>query len=547
MSERLGIVSGAERVASDGSGFHGDWLKGEPAAVAFLPRHPTRPADWEARLEEAAATEPAGEVWERARADAARLGSDEASLANVDALAGGRALCVTTGQQPGLFLGPLYTVWKAMTAVALARRLTAETGRPVVPVFWNAADDSDFGEVGRAFFPGERFRLTRHALDGGELPAGGMVGDLGTAGTRRELAGLKDDWAGRPSGSRLAAHLEKALDRAADHGELSTALMLDLFAGTGLVVVDGRWSELRRSATPLFTRWAERRAEAERAVVESGEALETVGYRARITEASARRGLFELRGGVRIPFEGTDDDLRERIRRAPETLSPNVTLRPLVQDSLFPNVATVAGPGEVSYHAQLARSYSLLGVGMPVLFPRFEATLVPEGVRQLAERRGVSTEDLVRDFDGALQSTADRALPVSLRTALSDLDESLAVGLTRLRDEAAAFEPKLEGATRDGGRRIEDTLAKLRDRIAAAARAEEARRDPAVKNYREFLRPRGVPQERVVSALTLFLEGRGHPLDCLAEPLDRHIDAARAGDPGHWLLDPGSCPEEDDS
>ena len=538
------IDSGPIAIPSDATGFHGAWLRGEPAALAFLPRHPSRRADWEARLAEAAATEPAPEVFERARDDGERLGADELARANAHALSTGDALCVTTGQQPGLFLGPLYTVWKAMTAVAWARRLGVESGRRIVPVFWNAADDSDFGEVGRAFFPGEAFRLTRHALEGGELPAGGMVGDLSTEGTRHELAGLEADWAGRPRGAALLAHLEASLARAGDHGELATALLHELFAGTGLVVVDGRWPELRRAAAPLLGAWADRREEATRSVVEAGQALEAAGFRAHISDASAERGVFEIRGGVRLPFEGTPGELGERTRSAPETLSWNVTLRSLVQDRLLPNVATVGGPGEISYHAQLVGVYELLGVGLPVPVPRFEATLVPAGVRRLAERRGADLGALVRDFDGALQATAARALPEPLAIALDDFDTAFAHASDRVRLEAAAFDPKLEKAAAEARRRSEEAQRKLREKISAAVRAEESRRDPAVKNYREFLRPRGVPQERVVSALTLFLEGRGDPFSCLAEALDRHVDATREGVPDHWLLDLDACPEE---
>ena len=369
-------AGGPAAIPSEAAGFAGAWMRADPAALEFWSRHPHRDEDWTERLRAAGETPPARTVWERAARDGERLGADAAARSGIEALASGKALCVTTGQQPGLFLGPLYSVWKAMTVVALAARLEARTGRKTVPVFWSAADDSDFGEVGRAFFPGEAFRLTRHALEGGDLPAGGLVGDLGTEGTRRELEGLKVDWAGRARGAELIGHLERGLDRAGDHGELTLALLYDLFRGTGLVVVDGRWPELRREAAPLFRRWAERREEVGEAIIERGRQLEAAGFPARIAETSARRGLFELRDARRVPFAGSGAELLERIANDPETLSPNVTLRPLVQDSLFPNVATIGGPGEIAYHAQLATAYGLLGVDPPVLVPRYEATLL---------------------------------------------------------------------------------------------------------------------------------------------------------------------------
>jgi bacillithiol biosynthesis cysteine-adding enzyme BshC len=536
------IVSGGPAaVPSELAGFTGDWVRG--SGDGWLPRHPARTADWDARIAELAGREPAPEVWERAARDGERLGADEASRQAARALAAGEALCVTTGQQPGLFLGPLYTVYKAMSALVLARELGATLGRPVVPVFWNAADDSDFAEIGITSLPDEDLRLTRHKLDGGELPAGGMVGDLGTEGTRRALDPIRASFAERPGGSPILRHLDGALERAADHGELTAALLQDLFRGTGLVVVDGRWPELRRAAAPLFRRWAERRAEASDAVVAAGIRLEEAGYRAPIKEESTRNGLFDSRDGRRLPFDGTDADLLARIDTDPETLSPNVMLRPLVQDSRFPNVATIGGPSEIAYHAQLADEYRLLDVTMPLLVPRFEATLVPEGVRDLAARRGEPVEHFVRDFDAAMRRTTDRALPAPLRDALTDLEASLQGGFERVRAAAADYDSKLESAVPDAERRAGDAVGKLREKITAAVRAEEVRRDPAVKRYRDFLRPRGVPQERVLSGLTLFLESEAHPLDCLRDPISAHLAAVKEGRPLHWLLDFGGCRE----
>jgi bacillithiol biosynthesis cysteine-adding enzyme BshC len=527
----------ARATPSTAEGFHGDWMHGREPAVGFLPRHPSREADWTARVHALAGRPPASAVWARARADAERLGAGAATLRNADALADGSALCVATGQQPGLFLGPLYSLYKAMTAVVLARDLQARLDRPVVPVFWNAADDSDFGEVAQAHLAGDDFRLVRVSLDGGELPAGGMVGNLSVDGTRAALAAA-------PAAAGLRA-LERALDRAADHGELAAALLYDLLGETGLVIVDGRWRELRQEASSLFVRYAGKRAEVTEAVNAAGARLKAAGYRARISPESADHALFILRDGIRLPFPEDDTALARAAAEAPESLSPNVVLRPLVQDSLLPNLATVGGPGEISYHAQLAPVYECLDVDMPVLFPRFEATLVPSGVVDLVSRRGGALEDFVRDFDAAMQATADAALPAPLRGALADLDAAVADRLDALRTEAESFDGKLVGTVDDAGKRIADATGKIRQKLAKAARATEAERDPNLGAYREFLRPRGVPQERVLSALSLFLESTTHPLDCLAEPLARHLESARAGRPEHWLLPLGGCREAD--
>ncbi|HMB68103.1 MAG TPA: bacillithiol biosynthesis BshC, partial [bacterium] len=202
------------------------------------------------------------------------------------------------------------------------------------------------------------------------------------------------------------------------------------------------------------------------------------------------------------------------------------------------------GPSEIAYHAQLAGEYELLGVTMPVLFPRFAATLVPAGVRELAERRREPLESFVRDFDETMRRTADRAMPEPAREAMERLDHGVEQAFESARTAAAAIDPKLDDAFRDAARRAREAAGKARDKVIAAVRAAETRRDPAVKSYREFLRPRGVPQERVLSGLTLFLESEAHPLDCLAPGLEAHLDAVRERTALHWLIDFGGCRDE---
>jgi hypothetical protein len=159
---------------------------------------------------------------------------------------------------------------------------------------------------------------------------------------------------------------------------------------------------------------------------------------------------------------------------------------------------------------------------------------------ELAERRDGTIEDFVRDFDAAMKATADRALPEPLRAALDGFERRVDAEAETVREAAAEFDPALARATEDALRRAREAVEKLRGKAADAARAAEQRRDPAVKNYREFLRPRGVPQERVLSALVLFLDSAEHPLDRLDAALAKHLDAVRDGQALHWLVELGA-------
>lgn len=528
---------GVVAASPEAGGFAADWASASPRAATFLPRHPTRESAWTERAAEVAAWPPSREILERARADALRLGADERAVGSADALLRGEAVCVTAGQQPGLLLGPLFTVYKAWTAVALAAEVERRTGRRAVPLFWNAGDDSDFAEISAAVLPERDLRLMRVSLEGGELPAGAMVGDLSPAGTARAVEVLTPALGAWPAWPSVVARIDAARGRARDHGELATALLYGLLADTGLLVVDGRWGEMRRAAAPLFRRYAERRAQVSELVRAAGRRLEAAGYRARIADASTEQALFDAADGRRLPFSGSDGELLARIATDPETLSPSVLLRPLVQDSLLPNVVTVAGPGEVAYHAQLAPAYEELGVGMPVVFPRFEATLVPEGAFQLAERRGVSPGYLVRDFDAAMKSTARAALPADFRDAFDALETSVTAAAERARSSAEAFDASLAGAAEETLRRCREAIERFGEKAAQAARAAETKRDPSIRHYREFLRPRGLPQERVLSAVTWALVGTP---EGTMEAVRDHVAGIAAGNHAHWLLRLGS-------
>ena len=532
---RVTNAARAVAVPSRASGFAVDFVRGEKNAQTFLPRQASQWEEEASELAQMPRRGPAASLWSRALSTARRLEASSKTLEHLKLLSEGNALCVATGQQPGILLGPLLVLYKTMTAIQLAGRIAARTRRPVVPVFWIAGDDSDYAEISNVYFPDEEYRLERRGLQASSFPAGGMVGNLPVGTTSAIVQEFRERWSAAPGGEELVRRLEKACAIAKDHGEIHAALLQEYFGEWGLVVVDGRWPEMRNEARELLERWLEERSAVEEDVIRSGEGLERAGYRAQISEVSASSGLFDTQSGKRLPFEGDPAALRARIREEPETLSPNVVMRPLIQDFLLPNVATIAGRAEIAYHAQLAPVYERLGVPMPVLVPRREATLVPSGVFELAERRGAQVEDFVFDFDAAMRATAAAAVPRALNDSMADLDRAIEEGMRRMSDAAQSMDAKLATFASDAHKRLRDTLEKFRVRVAEAARDSERRRDPRLRNYRELLTPFGEPQERVLSSLTLFLESEGRSLERFLDFAGKHADALRERELLHWL------------
>ena len=281
-------------------------------------------------------------------------------------LAAGRARLVMTGQQPCFPLPLGLSLQKAATAIALAAELRAAGQGPVYACFWSAADDSDFAEARGQLLA----RLGRPPLAIGLPPAqerpGGFVGDLEIAVPFVELEGL-----GGLAG-RFAALAPRDGE---DLGAHAARILVELYAPWGLFVLDAREEALRRAAAPLYARYAERRAAFAAALDAAGAALTAEGGAMPLREGIGERALFFLRSRRRLlpPRADYGAVLARRLAAAPEDLSPNAALRPLVQDAVFPVAARVLGPAEWEYHRQLQAGFRVLDLPFAPALPRLRA------------------------------------------------------------------------------------------------------------------------------------------------------------------------------
>lgn len=278
-------------------------------------------------------------------------------------LAGGEALLVVTGQQPCFPLPLGLTLQKAATAVALARRLADRLSRPVLPLFWSGADDSDFEEARAQLLARPGRPPLRVALPAALERRGAFVGGLAIGAAWRDYAELAPEaagWAPRPG---------------EDLGTQQARLLAELFAPWGLLVLDARESALRRAGRGLFLTYAERRQDFAAAIDTEGDRLAAGLGRRPLRAGLGERALFFLRGDRRnLPHgEVYADQLDKRLKARAEDLSPNAALRPLLQDAVFPVAAAVLGPGEWDYHLQLRPGYETLGQAFPPAWPRLRA------------------------------------------------------------------------------------------------------------------------------------------------------------------------------
>jgi len=346
-----------------------------------------------------------------------RLGCGEKALANLELLKQQDAVLVVTGQQAGVFTGPLYTVYKAVTAIQLAARKTRELGIPVIPAFWVAAEDHDFAEIDHIQLMSREQQLVKLRLD--EQPGGKF--SVGHIPVNEAVFRLIDDLdaATNPSEwkGEMLAELRRLAREQGNFADWFAAVMAWLFRDTGLVLINPLIPELRTFLGDIFAGFILRHEEVQAAYNAGVERVKARGYAPQVEKSEEYLHLFRYVDGERLPLLKTEDgvtvrgrdvhwnvaDLAREARENPALFSPNVVLRPVAQDRLLPLLAYIAGPGEISYYALYKDIYPLFGMSMPVIYPRINITLIERPARKLFEKYNLQFTDVTAGPEARLK------------------------------------------------------------------------------------------------------------------------------------------------
>jgi bacillithiol biosynthesis cysteine-adding enzyme BshC len=392
---------------------------------------------------------------------------------------------VVTGQQVGLFSGPAYSIYKALTAIKNARALS-ELGIPAVPVFWLATEDHDFAEVNHVWVFDAKNRPVKIEMNGcensGQRPVGGIAlcDDIPTAQLRAALEGL-------PFAEEAVAIVERAYRPGETMGSAFANLIKELFAKYGLLLVDPLNPLLREIAAPLMREAVEQMPELTDALIARSRELVERGYHAQVLVDKHSSLVFLLQDGKRLALRRTNGDFvaqhlklstAELAARGTD-LSPNALLRPVMQDYLLPSAAYIGGPAELAYLAQSQLLYGKLLGRQPAAFPRAGFTLVDERSRQRMQRYGLEPKDLMTGEQELHDAIAGRLVPESLRKSLDRTRTSFHQSLDALSDELRGFDITLAAALETSRRKIEYQVGKISRKTAnqMMVRDEQATRD----------------------------------------------------------------------
>ena len=442
------------------------------------------------------------------------------TLANIERLRAPDCLAVVSGQQAGLFTGPLYTIYKAITAIKLAGCLTQRNTK-AVPVFWIATEDHDFVEVARAEFISRECQLASVEVSTGLHTEGQPVGKVVLDDSISDVIQQAiDQLPNSEFISDLKDLLSDAWQPGRAFGEAFAMMMTALLGRYGLVFLDPLDSRLKKLAAPLYADAARRAPEIAAAVEMRSRQLEDAGYHAQVAASAnsfplflhdaegARHALTRAENGKyrtkATVEEYTAEELAARALREPESFSPNVTLRAVVQDYLLPTVAYLGGSAEIAYFAQTSEVYRVLGRPITPILPRSSLTMIERHTGRVLERYGLNLADLFAGLDNVLKRVVEEHLGADTAKAFGKSEETVNHELDDLKQQLSSIDPTLVDALETGRRKINYQLEGLRTRFHRAQMARDEAAHRQLQRAFDQLYPEKALQERHINITSLL-------------------------------------------
>jgi bacillithiol biosynthesis cysteine-adding enzyme BshC len=475
------------------------------------------------------------------QAQQARRGAPQASRDAAARLADPNTVAIVTGQQAGLFGGPLFTLLKALTALKLAAQVTQEQGVPAVAIFWIDAEDHDWDEVRSCTVFDSGLAARSVALParpaGAPVPVATVKLDRHITTTLDELEQLLPPTEFRDG---VMQDLRACYTEGRGMAEAFGRWMEQVLGSRGLVVYDASDSASKPIASRVFVSELSKPGETAKLASAAGAHLVSRGYHSQVHAHDEGLALFHLEGGrLAIRQQGGQFVVGDRsiapaalVQEAadrPSAFSPNVLLRPIVQDTLFPTICYVAGPNELAYLGQLRGVYDRFGIPMPLMYPRASATLLDSAAMRFLTKYGLPLEALQPQDESALNQLLESQIPPAVEASFSDASQAIERSMRSILDSIGTIDPTLEGASQSTLGRMQHDLQTLHNKMIQAAK----RRDETLR--RQYMRtralafPDGHAQERTIGFVSFLNQYGPAVVDRLEQELP--LDMGH-----HWIV-----------
>ncbi len=466
----------------------------------------------------------------------ASLGAGETPVANIDLLRRPETVAVVTGQQAGLFGGPLYTIYKALSAIRLAEELTAQ-GQPAVPVFWMATEDHDFAEVSSTYFSTGSADILRSKYVPASYQEDSAVGNVEIdQNIARTIEILFADLPVTEFTEEVKAQLERSWRSGSNFGRAFGETLANLTSRFGLILLDPLESTIKRLSAPIYARAVDRSDEIIAAIGRRDRELKESGFHSQVLvekdyfplfwhDENGRRialrktadGIYRAKGQKR---EFARDELLAMTESDPERFSPGVMLRAVVQDYLLPTVAYFGGGAEISYFAQNSVVYETLDRPVTPIFHRQSFTVLePRDTRSMA-KLGLEFSDLFRKQDDVTMDWARTNLDPETAGVFASAEEAINTELHNIDRHLSAIDTTLLDNLAKRRRKMIYHIGAIRRKALIALTRRNGDAERRIGSLFSAVMPNGQLQERSINAFSFVNKYGPNFIDWVYEAID---------------------------
>jgi len=453
------------------------------------------------------------ELYEIIRDGNIKLDSAHKTLENIELLKNPQTLCVFAGQQTGVMIGPMYTIYKALAAVKLAEKYQELLGHPVIPCFWMATDDHDFKEVHSAYFlnrPGELVDIAFNPVkDYGGIPIANMTLDEGVKDFVEAVGDALLDTEFKPE---LMAFLKEIYRPGMKLAEAFARLFNRFLGDYGIVLVDPNFPGLKELFKDVLATEIQNHKQTFEIYIKRSEQLLKLGYHNQVQKNAATLNVFYHNPArLNINVQGENyvlENSREQYSRSwfldkvdkwPQQFSPNVLLRPIAQCSAFPTLCQIAGPSELAYYIQLMPLFDFFRVPEPIIFPRPGMTLIEPHIGKTLSKYGLEIDQLKNNPDFSISNVIERMFPSDAALSLISIQERLKSDLDKIAETLQKTDPEGHQLAGNLAKRFDYEMNEIRKKLKAT---NKKRHDDVVNQIKKaygYLFPEGKLQERTIS------------------------------------------------
>lgn len=445
------------------------------------------------------------------------------------------SVAVFTGQQVGLFGGPLYTIYKAITTIKLSQILSHRFSRKFIPLFWMDSEDHDFQEVRSIYIADKENKNKEIKYSPSKIPSGEPIYDVTfEEGVSSCIEELQKSLHSTEFKDEVIKKLEGCYVKGETFSNSFAKWMTTLLGRYGLVIVDPSDKKLKKLVKDFFLKEIENPTKSRKLVKETGEKLESLKYHQQVIKTEDTMNLFlEVEGrrcslkwdGNLIEAEGRDekfsiDELGQIIEDEPERLSPNVLLLPLMRSYLFPTAVYIGGPGEIGYYAQLKSVFEFFDIPMPLVYPRASVSILEDKIKQVFQKYSLDFTDIFQEPEILINSILKEKFPNPKEKILENGREKVREVLDDLEKKLLSSEPDLKSNLENTKKKIDYELKRLGEKLFQAHRQKNQILREQIYKVKNNLFPENKLQERVLNILPFLIKYGSEFIDLLYEKVD---------------------------